>query len=112
MADWVDAKRGTDFGPKWKAKMLSERAARRVMKDAGGMIELLEGLAREIGAERIGPKAAERGDVGVIKVGVRIGRRVAFIPIGAICLGQNLWGARTHHGVFAAPCDAIAAWRV
>ena len=134
LADWIDLKRGTDLGARWRGRRLDERGVRREIKVAGGFLPFMEREAALLGLDRIDPAEARDGDVGAIRVSVtprrmvghvEIGRRgetgerrfrdrIVTIPVGALRLGDagGVWGVRTQSGCLAAAADAIAAWRV
>ena len=100
VCDGIEAMTGTDPGARWRGLYLSEKGARRVLRDNGGV----RGLASLILGEPIPPPLAGRGDVVLIDT-----------PDGealALCIGANI-AAQGATGIeFHPPSAAKAAWKV
>lgn len=100
VCDGIEAMTGTDPGARWRGLYLSEKGARRVLRDNGGV----RGLASLILGEPIPPLLAGRGDVVLIDT-----------PDGealALCIGANIAAQGTTGIEFHPPSAAKAAWKV
>lgn len=93
-ADWIVERDGVDPAAEFRAAYHDVRAARRLMKVHGGIAALADRCLVGVGLRKIDVPSA--GDVGLVTVFHRkIGRRLVFVPVGAICLGPKLWVIKT-----------------
>lgn len=106
-ADWWKLRTGLDPAASYRGVYCDARAARRLIKEAGGIVEL-GGLLKA--AETA---TAQRCDVGLVRVKFfEKGRREVFGPTGAICAGPNLWIVRHTSGIAGGPFPVLKAWTV
>ncbi|MCA3194500.1 MAG: hypothetical protein INH12_31060 [Cupriavidus sp.] len=100
VCDGIEAMTGTDPGERWRGLYQSERGARRVLRDNGGV----SGLATLILGHPVPPALAGRGDVVVIDTPA--GEALALC-VGANIAAQGEWGLEFH------PSSAArASWKV
>lgn len=124
LVEWVDLVQGAARAEAWRAMGLDERGARRLLKEAGGLVAFVDREATKAGLVRINPEDARDGDIGAVAATVAIGperpldpegktfnRRTVTLPTGALRCG-GMWALRVRDGIFVAPCRALAAWRV
>ncbi|PVY81051.1 hypothetical protein C7414_102379 [Cupriavidus alkaliphilus] len=100
VCDGVEAMTGADPGARWRGLYASEKGARRVLRDNGGVA----GIATLVLGAAVPPALAGRGDVVLIDT-----------PHGealALCLG-GLIAAQGQQGIDFQPMTAAkAAWKV
>lgn len=100
VCDAIEAMTGTDPGGRWRGLYSSEKGARRVLRDNGGV----RGIATLVLGEPCSPAIAGRGDVVLIET-----------PGGealAICIGVQI-AAQGVEGIEFLPISAAkAAWKV
>lgn len=101
VADWVVTKGHPDPAAPFRGRYGTARQRLRLVREAGGMVALMEAGASRAGLE---PTAEPlREDVGLI---LAHGQAVA-----AICLGRQ-WALKGEGLVVAEPAEILAAWRV
>jgi hypothetical protein len=100
VCDGIEAMTGVDPGARWRGLYASEKGARRVLRDNGGVA----GIATLVLGDSVPPALAGRGDVLLIDT-----------PAGealALCLGATI-AAQGANGIeFMNPASAKCAWRV
>lgn len=102
-ADWFRVRRGVDPAARLRAAAETELGAARLVRRLGGLVAIIDDMARETGTLRAHPP--QRGDVVVA--------RVARREVVAISLGGARVAALAPQGVYVGPADAVlAAWRV
>lgn len=102
-ADWLAQRRGTYPASQLRGLFSTELGCARTLRRLGGLVAVVDSVAREAGVLRAHPPV--RGDVVVARLG---GREVV-----AIALGRGRVAARAARGVYVGPPDAVlAAWRV
>ncbi|MGT2429239.1 DUF6950 family protein [Cupriavidus basilensis] len=100
VCDAIEAMTGSDPGARWRGLYTTEKGARRVLRDNGGV----DGIATMVLGPAMPPALAGRGDVVLVDT-----------PHGgalALCLG-GVVGAQGADGIeFMAAGSAKAAWKV
>lgn len=100
VCDAIEAMTGSDPGVRWRGLYTTEKGARRVLRDNGGV----DGIATMVLGPAMPPALAGRGDVSLIDT-----------PSGealALCLG-GLIAAQCQAGLEFIPMTAAkAAWKV
>ena len=106
LADYVISLGHPDPAAKWRGTYDSALSCQRVSGFLNDPVRLIEEGVAPLGFRRV--QAAERGDIGVIKV-ADSGKLVAT---GAICLGIN-WAVRGERSLVIGPAaEVVAVWRV
>lgn len=88
----------------WRGRYSTEQEARRLIRDAGGLVELWQRGLASIGVD--GVNEPREGDVGVIRA---IGLDRTEEHIGAIWTGRR-WAFMTEGGVAFASADCLRVW--
>ncbi|URF05493.1 DUF6950 family protein [Cupriavidus campinensis] len=100
VCDGIEAMTGTDPGERWRGLYQSEKGARRVLRDNGGVA----GLASLILGSPRPPALAGRGDVVLIDTP---GGEALALCVGANIVAQGVAGLEFH------PISAAkAAWKI
>ena len=85
LADWIETRRGVDPGAGFRGGRYSSMlGAARIVRDAGGMISLVDRQMRGVGLSTVNVGA--RGDIAVVSVGGVGGEHFGH-QAGAILLG-------------------------
>ena len=112
LADWVALRYVVDPGSTWRGRYSTMREAARIVRDAGGMVSLLDGAATLAGLPRV--KCGARGDVAVVAVDQSVatdGGEHFGDQAGAILLDGSA-ALISQGGLVVAPMPVVAAWRV
>lgn len=109
VADWVELCTGRDPAGPFRGAYESERQARTILRLAGGPLAL---ATERLGAIGLSPMdAPQRGDVGLVRVGMCFGRRVALVPAGAVCVASDKWAVKTTgQSMTIGSFPVLAAW--
>lgn len=103
-ADWVLAVTGVDTAAELRGKYKSASGAARIIKQRGGILEMVRALTDAQGMPEINTRMAQRGDVCLVDT-----------PLGdalGVCLGAKIACAGPD-GLNLLPITAArAAWRV
>jgi hypothetical protein len=100
VCDGIEATTGTDLGARWRGLYQSEKGARRVLRDNGGV----SGLATALLGPPVPPALAGRGDVVLIDTP---GGEALALCIGTSIAAQGLSGIEFH------PTSAAkAVWKI
>lgn len=67
LADWIEAQRGIDLGVNFRGRYSTMLQAARIVRDADGMVSLVDLLTRGSGVRRANVGAS--GDIAVVSVG-------------------------------------------
>lgn len=114
LADWVVACGSPDPAEPWRGNYSDERGAYEVIREAGGMIPLVDaGMKLASGVRLDDPEAAQTGDVGVVLLTVDSQWAQpprSFHACGAIRAGR-FWAVQAGIGVTMGAGEALAAWR-
>lgn len=100
VCDGIEAMTGTDPAARWRGLYQSEKGARRVLRDNGGVT----GLATLILGVPVQPALAGRGDVVLIDTP---GGQALALCVGPNIAAQGVSGIEFHHSG-----AGMAAWRV
>lgn len=100
VCDCVEAMTGTDPGARWRGLYVSEKGARRLLRDNGGV----SGLATLLLGPAIPAPLAGRGDVVLIDTP---GGEALALNVGTVIAAQGLTGIEFHP-----PSAAKAAWKL
>lgn len=107
-ADWGLILTGIDGGARWRGTYDDENGCISVLRRDGGLVAVVgEGTALMGFTPLPDPLTAQRGDIGVVEVGVARGDPL----LAAICVGRT-WAALSERGVRYLRAQPIASWRV
>ena len=107
LANWVRSVRGPDPADHLRGTYSDDAGWRKIVADQGGLIRVVEAVARRADMLRIHPDFAQPGDVAVARIGGN------DFELGAICTGPDRWVVKLQRGVQRFPATrALAAWRL
>lgn len=103
LADWWQANHDNDPARELRGAYSDRASKTALLADRGGLILLVERLARAAGAPPT--ETPQRGDLGLIHAGEE--------PIGGICCGGGFWAIRNEQGIgFLKDPRIVKAWKV
>ena len=103
LADWWKANHGIDPAKALRGQLCSDSDKDRVVHEAGGVADLVAGIAASVSAALTDDPA--RGDFGVVRNGA--------LQVGAIYSGGDMWAVRSEKGVmFLRSPVVVRAWRI
>lgn len=111
VADWVKVCTGIEVAAEYRDRYTTAREARNLIKEAGGIVELMDLCVSRAGAKRTidpGP-----GDFGLVRVPFKPWRhRWIQVPAGALCLRDDMWAMKPADGsqLIIHPFPVVAAW--
>lgn len=106
-ASWVEHVRGIDPAAEYRGKYETEEQAVAMIKKAGGMLSLVDRIARKSGIVRTGNP--QNGDIALITA--RSATDMGIKEIGAIKFGHQ-WACLGYQGVVGCRAEFIAAWSI
>ena len=111
LADWIETRRGIDLGVNFRGCYSTMLQAARIVRDADGMVSLVDMLTRGSGVRRASVGA--RGDIAIVSVagdgGAHFGNEAGAILLGgsaALISQQGLVVPRMDYA------PVVAAWKV
>lgn len=103
IADWWRENHGSDPAAHLRSTYSTEAEKEAIVSDAGGLLRLVGGIAKAVGAKPA--RRARVGDFGVIAVGGN--------AIAAIFAGGGFWAARSNDGVaFTRDARPLRVWTI
>jgi hypothetical protein len=110
LADWIVYCGGDDPAADLRGTYSTERGMRRLLKARGGIEQVVAGCAAR--AHLTPTSAPQRGDVGLVKVAIKLWRgRAVLVPVGAIALDHKLWAIKPRErGLIIQPFPLLRAW--
>lgn len=102
-ADWVLLATGHDPAAGWRGRYRTELGAAQLIRRGGG----LPAMTRQAMTRWPATTAAERGDVGLIRIETPTGPT----ECGGICAGRA-WSAIYVGGLYVGPAEPLAAWSI
>lgn len=112
VADWVEQITRRDPAGAYRGAYTSSRQGRNIIKANGGALRFAHALLTQVGCEQT--EAPEIGDVALVRVALALrGRRVIFVPAGAICNRASMWTIKSHGAsLTCGNFPVIRAWKV
>lgn len=111
LADWIKEQRGVDPAADLRGTYATMTGAAKIVRNAGGMVKLVEGRVKAAGLRRA--KSGARGDIAIVSVGGEGGENFGN-EAGAILLGGT--AAMISYGGLVLPrladVSVVAAWRI
>jgi len=108
LADWIALRHVVDPALSFRGGYSSMLQAARIVREAGGMVSLVELTTRKAGLPRV--KCGVRGDIAVVSVAGDGGEHFGE-QAGAILLDGSA-ALISQGGLVVAPLPVVAAWRV
>lgn len=111
VADWVKFCTGQEIAAEYRNNYTTEREARNRIKEAGGIIELMELCVSRAGAKRT--TDPQPGDFGLVRVPFKQWRgRWVQVPAGALHVRDDMWAIKPADGqqLIIHPFPVVAAW--
>lgn len=95
VADWVERATGIDPAGEYRGAYTNMREGRNIIRDNGGPMRFAGELIGRSGCRETGRPV--RGDVGLVRAAFARRRRgrVILVPVGAICLRENMWAIKS-----------------
>lgn len=104
-ANWVEQEIGIDLAKAFRGRYASAMGAERFIREAGGLVELVEATIRPSSAI-IRTEHPFSGDIGIVPAGDH------NRPCVAIRSGTGRWMLKSDDGIVAVPGPALAAWAI
>jgi hypothetical protein len=104
LAGWSREIGAGDPGEVWRGRYATMRGAQRIIRQAGGLAELVEREFAPFGWRWV--ESAGAGDIGIVETVTIHG----LAHTGGICLGDR-WAALGPRGLVVAACQPLAVWR-
>jgi hypothetical protein len=112
VADWVEQITRRDPAGAYRGAYTNSREGRNIIKANGGALQFAHTLLTRAGCVRT--ETAEIGDVALVRVALLArGKRVIFVPTGAICIRPNMWAIKSHGAsLTCGDFPVIRAWKL